>query len=164
MGTNQHEVDQDRIDAELEAVAVPDSPPGASQVGPGPSGAGAPSDAGQLAPAPSSWAPATPMLVLALDRGVCPNWKLSADEKRELEEALAAVLDQLFPGGMGDERWAPYIRLVAVAGGIAAARFHEGRFTPLRAPTVDGEGGEGGASPASAGARQFTTGGGGASH
>lgn len=85
-------------------------------------------------PQPSSWAPICPAVVFALDVFGMPNWKLKPEEKTALQECLAPVLDDLFPGGLGSERWAPYFRLLAVCGGIVLVRFDpEKGLPPLHA-------------------------------
>lgn len=61
-----------------------------------------------------SWNEVTPGLVAAADVLLLPQWNLRDDEKAQLAGALGGVLDQLFPGGMSDPRWAPYMRLAAV--------------------------------------------------
>lgn len=132
---NELDIDQTAIAAEAEAVPLPDhSMPGIEE-----GGAGAPTTSDAPAPMPEaaqSWSSITPGLVVMLDVGLCPNWQLTDQEKHELDGALAATLDQLFPGGIGNERWAPYFRLLAVAVGIAGARFDTDamRFKPLRKP------------------------------
>lgn len=134
---NELEVDHAALAADAAAVPLPenlDAPGAAAEAGGDAPGA-------DMAP-PASWAPLTPGLVSAVDLFVCPNWDLQDAEKLELAAALAAVLDQVFPGGLGDERWAPYLRLLIIAGGIVAARYDPdaGRISPLRKkkPAQDG--------------------------
>jgi hypothetical protein len=62
-----------------------------------------------------SWNEVTPGLVAAADVLLLPQWHLADEEKAQLAGALGGVLDQLFPGGMNDPRWAPYLRLAAVS-------------------------------------------------
>lgn len=131
--TNQVEIDQAELERELDQIHVPDSStPGVVD---GPSGAsleGAPpAAAGQVS---ASWAPVSPAIVQLVDLFVCPAWKLTQQERDALAEALAPALDQLFPGGLGDERWAPYARLAMIAGGIVLSRFDRetGKLAPLR--------------------------------
>lgn len=124
-GANSVEVDEERIAAEM-AAAVEASDAGAQP--------GAPVAAEEGAPAPSTWAPMCPGVVAVLDTFVVPNWQLKPEEKDGLAEALAPVLDDLFPGGLGSERWAPYFRLLAVAGGIVLTRWdREKGLPPLHA-------------------------------
>ncbi len=128
---NELDVDQEQLAAEAAALEVPtDATPPPGGAAPGPDTA-----AGQIDQAPpSSWAPVTPSIVALLDKLVCPAWELKADEKLELADALAPVLDQVFPGGLGSERWAPYVRLAFVSAGITLARYdgERGKFQPLR--------------------------------
>lgn len=128
---NELDVDQDQLAAEAAAIPVPDDAP-APGAPDQPAAPGVELEPG--APAPSAWAPVTPSIVALLDKLACPAWELTADEKNELAESLAPVLDQVFPGGLGSERWAPYVRLVFVAAGITLARYdaERGKFRPLR--------------------------------
>lgn len=68
-----------------------------------------------------SWIEVTPGLVAAADVLLLPQWHLREDEKSQLAGALGGVLDQLFPGGMSDPRWAPYMRLAAVTVAIVVS-------------------------------------------
>lgn len=139
---NELEVDHDQLAGEAAAIELPaDS---AAPGGAAPAPAAAPATIEQGEPA-ASWSSVTPGLVVALDLAVCPNWKLSDDEKHELAAALAPVFDQLFPGGIGNERHAPYFRLLAVVLAIAGPRFDREsfRFKPLherkaKAPSEEG--------------------------
>lgn len=124
---NELEVGQETLAAEAEGIALPG---GAELEQPTSAAPGT-----ELAPAPpASWAPITPAIVEGVDLFVCPAWELTADEKRALADALAPALDQLFPGGIGDERWAPYFRVLVVAGGIVALRYDRksGKLRPLK--------------------------------
>ncbi len=135
MPENQVIVENTELAAEAAAIPLPPGDPAAPGA---PSSPGEPGD--QLAPAdqaPSSWASSTPMLVFLIERLAVPNWKLTDQEKGDLGDALAPVLDDLFPGGMGSEKWAPYFRLLAVGASITLARVHDGKLTPLRAPSSD---------------------------
>lgn len=80
-----------------------------------------------------SWIEVTPGLVAAADVLLLPQWHLRTEEKDQLAGALGSVLDQLFPGGMSDPRWSPYLRLVAVsvAIGVAHRDPETGKFPPL---------------------------------
>lgn len=130
---NELDVDQEALAAEAAAIVPPEDlvPPGPTDQEPAP---GADQELAPGEPAPSSWAPVTPSIVALVDKLVCPAWELTAAEKLELAEALAPVLDQVFPGGLGSERWAPYVRLAFVAAGITLARYDgdRGKFRPLR--------------------------------
>lgn len=130
-GTNRVEVDEARIAAEM-AAAANTAPELAT--GEAPAAQGAPVTDPAAPPRESSWAPICPAVVTVLDTFVMPNWQLTADEKAGLGEALAPVLDDLFPGGLGSERWAPYFRLLAVCGGIVLTRYdREKGLPPLHA-------------------------------
>lgn len=127
---NRVEVDEARIVAEMEAAAARgDGAIDAAAPEAGPVDAPVPAE-----PPPSTWAPICPGAVVVLDTFVMPNWKLTGEEKEALSESLAAVLDDLFPGGIGSERWAPYFRLAFVAGGIVLTRWNrEEGLPPLHA-------------------------------
>jgi hypothetical protein len=129
LSENRVEVDAAKIESEMAAVA--DAADAENTGIPVSSSAAA---AGAAEPVPSSWAPICPAVVQVLDLFVCPNWKLREEERTALEESLAPVLDDLFPGGVGDARWAPYFRLAFVVGGVALSRLDRetGRFPPLR--------------------------------
>lgn len=131
---NRVEVDEARIAAEMEAAAAR----GESETSAAAPGT-APDDAPVTAePQPSTWAPICPGVVSVVDTFVMPNWKLTAEEKDTLTEALAPVLDDLFPGGIGSERWAPYFRLVFVCGGIVMTRWNRDEgLPPLHAEPND---------------------------
>lgn len=134
MPDNDVNVDNDALAAEAAGIPLPPDATPAGGAAPGPETAPAAID---QAPQPSSWASSTPMLVFLIDRLAVPNWKLTDQEKGDLGDALAPVLDDLFPGGMGSEKWAPYFRLLAVGASITLARVHDGKLTPLRAPSDD---------------------------
>jgi hypothetical protein len=80
-----------------------------------------------------SWNEVTPGLVAAADVLILPQWHLRDEEKTQLADALGSVLDQLFPGGLSDPRWAPYLRLVAVSVAITVTHRDPitGKFPPL---------------------------------
>lgn len=153
---NELEVDHAALATEAERVELPTdtSAPGADA----PAGGDAPG--ATIPPAASeSWSAVTPGLIVVLDLVVCPNWELTDDEKTEFGAALVPVLHRLFPGGLGDERWAPYFRLAAVTLAIAASRFdrEKFRFKPLREKKAE-EPSEPGAAPRTAGnAGSFST-------
>ena len=89
---------------------------------------------GEPVPAPAeSWAPVVAGM-MGLADVVAPNWELQAEEKSAFADALTPILDQLFPGGFGNEKWAPYVRLVAVSAGIVLVRLENGQLRPLRRP------------------------------
>lgn len=132
IANNELDVDNDELAAEAAAVPLPSDSTPQSDVD-GAAASGQPDAAGT--PAPASWAPLTPPIFEAVDLFVCPAWKLTAQEKAALADALAPVLDRLFPGGVSDERWAPYFRLLLVAGGVVAMRYDRttGKLQPMRA-------------------------------
>jgi hypothetical protein len=79
-----------------------------------------------------SWEEMTPGLVTLLTFVVFPQWQISAEEQTHVSKATADVLEQVFPGGMQDARWAPWLRLTLVCAGVALARFDaESGFPPL---------------------------------
>ncbi len=168
-GENEVEVDQDAIAAEVAAVELPPdtSPPGAGIGGE----AGVPGAPALVEPA-ASWIHVTPAIVSGLDLFVCPAWQLTGDEKTALADALAPALDQLFPGGLGAERWAPYFRLLVVAGGIVVLRYDRdtGKLKPLRRVARAAQPGDEEGAPIApgigpgAGGGFSTAGGGGTSH
>lgn len=122
---NTLEIDHEQLAREAEAAISPKLPGGA----PPPFGAPA------AAPVPESesWAPIVSGL-MGLADVVAPNWDLLPEEKSAFADALTPILDQLFPGGFGNERWAPYVRLAAVSAGIVMVRVEDGRLKPLRKP------------------------------
>jgi len=137
--SNELDVNADELASEAAAVPLPDSPlPSNAE------GDAAPAlDAGAASPgaeAPSSWAPITPGIISGIDLFVCPAWELTDQEKNALSDALAPALDQAFPGGLGDEKYAPWFRLLIVAGGVAAMRYdrERGRLKPLRVKAAKG--------------------------
>jgi hypothetical protein len=150
-------VDSDELAAEAERVELPPGEPAA------PAGEGA-APVFQLVeePPPAAWAEITPGIVEAVDLFVCPAWELTAPEKSALADALAPALDQAFPGGIGDERWAPYFRLLIVAGGIVAMRFdrNAGKLKPLRVKSADDPAPDLEGAAAAPGSAGFTMGGG----
>lgn len=118
---NAHDIDPAALAAEADAVPLPELGP---DLGAGQEAA---------APPPSPWASMTPGFVEALAVVVLPSWGLAAEEKAAVADALAPVLDDIFPGGLGAERWAPYLRLVLVGASVAAAHRdpETGRWPPL---------------------------------
>ncbi len=129
MTDNMHDIDPAALAAEADAIAaeVP------AETAPGEAPAAPPADpAAQV----EAWGSICDGAVQLLDVFVCPAWVLEAREKAALAEALAPVLNDLFPGGLGNERWAPYFRLAMVASGVAFSRFDRdaGKFKPLRLP------------------------------
>lgn len=115
---NPVELDTAALDAEADRL-LHDSPPELTGEAPAPAG-----QAGELVSSNGlgSWNEVTPGLVAAADVLILPQWQLRDDEKKNLAGALGDVLDQIFPGGMSDARWAPYVRLVAVSIAIVAVR------------------------------------------
>ena len=123
---NTLNIDQDELTREAEAAIRTRQ----AAAAPFPGEDGPPADNG--APG-ESWAPVVAGF-MGLADVVAPNWELQPPEKNAFADALTPILDQLFPGGFGNERWAPYVRLVAVTAGIVMVRMENGRLRPLRAP------------------------------
>lgn len=127
---NVVEVEPRDLDREADNVlrgAPPDSAPGAE---PG----GAPRDDGSANAEQSggSWAEITPGLVTLATIVVLPQWGITQEEAGHVSKALADVLEQVFPGGMGNSKWAPWIRLAMVSTGVVLARFDaEVGFPPI---------------------------------
>lgn len=89
------------------------------------------------APAPAdaeSWPLIAEGAVSVADVLVCPGWNLTDAEKAALRDALAPVLADLFPDGLGNSRWAPYMRLAMVGTAVVASRIDPatGKLPPLR--------------------------------
>lgn len=114
---NRVEVDPVQLDREadaiLQSIPAPEPAPGA---------AAAPDTAVAAAPGEAEWIQISPGIVAAIDILLIPQWGVTEPEKEALSKALADVLEAAFPGGLGDERYAPYIRLSLVSFGIAMAR------------------------------------------
>jgi hypothetical protein len=155
-GHNTVDVDAAALTAEADSIAAAAAP--APALNADVSAQSAPGAANsEAAPGGASWLPVCPGVVQVLDTFVCPNWKLTTDEKHALAESLAPVLDDLFPGGLGSARWAPYARLAMICGGVVVMRVDRetGKLPPLRiAPpkkepaTVDAAQGHGVSPPA----------------
>lgn len=80
----------------------------------------------------AGWSDITPGVVTLLTFVVFPQWGISPEEQREVSKAAADVLEQVFPGGMANKRWAPWIRLGLVSSGVVLARFDpEVGFPPI---------------------------------
>jgi hypothetical protein len=130
-GHNTVDVDAAALTAEADSIAAAAAPALNADTS-----AQSASDAAntEAAPAGASWLPVCPGVVQVLDTFVCPNWKLTTDEKHALAESLAPVLDDLFPGGLGSARWAPYARLAMICGGVVLMRVDRetGKLPPLR--------------------------------
>lgn len=132
-GENPIDLDPDELAREADRVDLPPE----NDAGPAPR-----FELKGEAPAVSTWAAYTPGVSEVVSILVCPGWHLTDQEKESLADALTPVLEDLFPGGLGDPRWAPYFRLVAVAGGIVLSRYdpEAGRFPPLQEPDDQAEG------------------------
>lgn len=120
------EVDHADLAAQAEHIELPPDETAAPEA-PGAAIAGVP--ATQVSPQRAPWSALCPGIVSALDLLVCPAWELTDAEKAALADSLGPALDQLFPGGLGDERWAPYFRVLLIAGGIVALRYDPRRRT-----------------------------------
>lgn len=123
---NTLDIDHDVLTAEAEMALggrpLPGNAPGAFTAG-----------AVDNAPPVESWAPVVAGF-MGLADVIAPNWELQDAEKGAFADAVTPILDNLFPGGLGNERWAPYVRLVAVTAGIVMVRVENGKLRPLRAP------------------------------
>lgn len=62
-----------------------------------------------------SWTKLMEPIFQVVDTLVLPQWNLREEEKAELSASTGQILDQIFPGGLANEKWAPYVRLVAVS-------------------------------------------------
>jgi hypothetical protein len=113
---NKVDVDHTALDAEAESIRQ-----AAESVAAGPLPS-AVTDTAPAGPMPATWLDITPACVVLLDVVVMPQWALTVPEKESLSKALADVLDAAFPGGAGDARWSPYIRLALVSAGIVLVR------------------------------------------
>lgn len=92
----------------------------------------------------NGWRIVVEQLVTVSDALVFPQWKLQKEEKEVINESLCAILDQIFPGGIGNEKWAPYIRLVLVSGSIVLTRLDPKTrsLPPLGLPEPEPESGQ----------------------
>jgi hypothetical protein len=111
-------IDRAALDAEVAAI-VETAPPLTIQPG---VDVPAANDAEVSGDIEISWCALTPPIFQIVDTLVLPQWELKAAEKKELSEATGQILDQLFPGGIGNEKWAPYVRLFAAVSAIALSR------------------------------------------
>lgn len=92
-------------------------------------------------PTPSQWAAMAKMAAEILANQVCPNWEVPPETRQEWADALAACLDQLFPGGLGNiANWGPWAKLayVSVMWGMCGIDYKTMRMKPLREP-IEGE-------------------------
>jgi hypothetical protein len=134
-GHNTVDVDAAALTAEADSIAAAASPaPEFNADKPAQSESGAVTSNGAAAPGNASWLPVCPGVVQVFDTFICPNWELTTDEKNALAESLAPVLDDLFPGGLGSERWAPYARFALICAGVVVMRVDRetGKLPPLR--------------------------------
>lgn len=95
-------------------------------------------------PKPSEWAAMAKMASEILARQVCPNWQVPEETRQEWAEALAACLDQLFPGGLANiANWGPWAKLAyaSVMWGMCGIDYSTMTLKPLREP-IEGEGSE----------------------
>lgn len=125
---NVVDVDAVALDREAESV-LRGAPMGGATPDPSAHHGGAESSAEQP---DAGWSDITPGLVTLLTFVVFPQWGISAEEQKEVSKAAADVLEQIFPGGMGNKKWAPWIRLGLVSTGVVLARFDpEVGFPPM---------------------------------
>lgn len=119
--TNTVEVDGEALAAE--AAALQAEVPAAVEAAP---------ESREVAAAPAeSWGPMVTGISAQLALFVFPQWNLSEAERAEFEQSLTLCMDQLFPGGAAG-KYACYVRLLAVTGGVAASRYlMHGKLPPL---------------------------------
>lgn len=92
-------------------------------------------------PKPSEWAAMAKMAAEILANQVCPNWNVPPETRKEWADALAACLDQLFPGGLANiANWGPWAKLAyaSVMWGLCGVDYENMGLKPLRAP-IEGE-------------------------
>lgn len=124
------------LDAEAiarELPPIPGTPAGTPAPGAAPTGQ-APA---ALGPDPMhAWGSVAQMAVDILVKGVvAPNWTIEDPPRKDLIEAVAGVLNDLMPGGLGAvDSWGPYGKLVFACGAVAMANFDASTMTlkPLR--------------------------------
>lgn len=73
---------------------------------------------------PTEWDMYMMMAVNVVAKVALPQWNLTDEEKHELTKSTAHILQDLFPGGLSG-RYAPYLRLITVAGVIVITRHKE---------------------------------------
>lgn len=129
MSVNPVEVDHQALDLEAERLLQqapqlePSAPPAADA---------APLEAPSSAPSSAGWSDVTPGIIAAVDILVIPQWGVTDKEKQALTAALTDVLEAAFPGGLDDERYAPYVRFALVSFGVVMAhRDPDKGFPPL---------------------------------
>ncbi|MCC7328701.1 MAG: hypothetical protein IT484_00930 [Gammaproteobacteria bacterium] len=114
-----HQLDMEQLAAAADRIELPPEP-----VDPAAAPPAAPQDEGE------SWAVITPAIAGLMADALVPAWAVTDEQRAAFAGALAPVLDRLFPGGIGAERWAVYLRLLMVGAGIVAA--HKGQPTGCR--------------------------------
>ena len=87
--------------------------------------------------APTEWDMYMQIAVEMLANVGLPQWNLNPHEKNELTKSLAHILEQQFPGGLSG-RYAPYLRLITVAGLVCVTRYQEhGRLPGFGAKLIE---------------------------
>jgi len=101
-------------------------------------GAAAAPAGGQLVPAAADsdgWIDAARLAAGMLADGIAPNWQITREAREEWAVALAACLEDLAPGGLGNmANWGPWPKLAFASATIALAGFDlsTGKFKPLK--------------------------------
>lgn len=123
-GINVVEVDEAALAAEVAALEAAAPPP--VEAAPEPA-----------APA-ESWGPMVEGITPQLALFVFPQWNLTPAERAEFTQSLTLCLDQLLPGGLAG-KYACYVRLILLVGGVAASRYiMHGKLPPL-GPKIEKE-------------------------
>lgn len=106
--SEQLEIEAEKIVADAVAAETP-------KPGPAPSADDLGEPEQPAAPADISWSKLMEPVFQVVDTLVLPQWNLREEEKAELSASTGEILDQIFPGGLANEKWAPYVRLLAVS-------------------------------------------------
>lgn len=103
------------------------------------------------APAPGTPTPTSPtadewrmpvMAGIELFAAQAPNWTIEGEHKQMVADALTQILNDLWPGGLGNiDQWGPYAKLAFAAGAIALANFDWStrKLKPLQRPQPEKE-------------------------
>lgn len=134
-------IDVARLEQEAAAIAATAAPPTDQPIAEISASADLAEAANDEPTAAVSWGAVTPAIIQVVDTLVLPQWNLQQKEKTELSESIGEILDQLFPGGLANEKWAPYIRLTLVSSAIVLTRVdpETKKLPPLFLPKQDRE-------------------------
>lgn len=93
-------------------------------------------------PPKQDWKAAAAMLVVIVDRAICPNWELTPGEKDALMQGFDGALSAFFPSVPLDPRIQALLALAGTFGAIAVARFdvQTGQLKPMRVPPPEQDG------------------------